>query len=148
MHGENSPHNLPPPRRAILLNEVRKAYLSRTIKTLVYLPHFLSWVILGGILVNILSTDGGLVNRMLVTVFDIDPISFLGEGNWFRFTLIASEVWKEFGYGTIVFPAALANINPPLYEAAEVDGASRWKQTLPITIASLVPTSHRREHQV
>lgn len=124
---------------AILLNEVRKAILSRTIQTLVYLPHFLSWVILGGILVNILSTDGGLVNRMLVTVFGIDPIFFLGEGNWFRFTVIASEVWKEFGYGTIVFLAALANINPSLYEAAEVDGASRWKQTLHITIPSLVP---------
>ncbi|RIX60406.1 sugar ABC transporter permease [Paenibacillus nanensis] len=123
---------------AILLNEVRKAFLSRTIQTLVYLPHFLSWVILGGILLNILSTDGGLVNRALGAI-GIDPIFFLGEGNWFRFTVIASEVWKEFGYGTIVFLAALANINPSLYEAAEVDGASRWKQTLHITIPSLIP---------
>lgn len=124
---------------AILLNEVRKAFLSRTIQTLVYLPHFLSWVILGGILLNILSTDGGLVNRALESIFGIKPIFFLGEGNWFRFTVIASEVWKEFGYGTIVFLAALANINPSLYEAAEVDGASRWKQTLHITIPSLIP---------
>lgn len=124
---------------AILLNEIRKAFISRTIQTLVYLPHFLSWVILGGILLNILSTDGGLVNRMLTSWFGIEPIFFLGDGNWFRFTVIASEVWKEFGYGTIVFLAALANINPSLYEAAEVDGASRWKQTLHITIPSLIP---------
>jgi len=124
---------------ALLLNEVRKAYISRTIQTLVYLPHFLSWVILGGILVDILSTDGGLVNRFLMSVFGIDPIPFLSSGNWFRFTVIVSEVWKEFGYGTIVFIAALANINPSLYEAAEVDGASRWKQTIYLTIPALLP---------
>lgn len=124
---------------ALLLNEIRKAFVSRTIQTLVYLPHFLSWVILGGILVDILSTDGGLINQFLGAVFGIDPIPFLSSGNWFRFTVVVSEVWKEFGYGTIVFIAALANINPSLYEAAEVDGASRWKQTLYITIPSLLP---------
>ncbi|MCR8657762.1 ABC transporter permease [Paenibacillus endoradicis] len=124
---------------AILLNEIRKVFISRTIQTLVYLPHFLSWVILGGILTDILSTDGGLINRMLVSIFNIDPIPFLSSGNWFRFTVVLSEIWKEFGYGTIVFIAALANINPSLYEASEVDGASRWKQTLYITIPSLLP---------
>lgn len=124
---------------ALMLNEVRKAVLSRTIQTLVYLPHFLSWVILGGILVQILSTDGGLVNRLLESLFGIGPIPFLSQGDWFRFTVVVSEVWKEFGYGTIVFIAALANINPSLYEAAEVDGASRWKQTWFITIPSLLP---------
>jgi len=124
---------------ALLLNEIRKAYLSRTIQTLVYLPHFLSWVILGGILVDILSTDGGLVNRFLMSMLGIDPVPFLSNGNWFRFTVVFSEVWKEFGYGTIVFIAALANINPSLYEAAEVDGASRWKQTIYITIPALLP---------
>jgi len=124
---------------ALLLNEIRKAYLSRTIQTLVYLPHFLSWVILGGILVDILSTDGGLINRFLMSLLGIDPVPFLSNGNWFRFTVVVSEVWKEFGYGTIVFIAALANINPSLYEAAEVDGASRWKQTIYITIPALLP---------
>ena len=123
---------------AILLNEVRQRFLNRSIQTLVYLPHFLSWVILGGILVNFLSTDGGFVNRILGVV-GIGPIFFLGDGDWFRFTVIVSEVWKEFGYSTIVFLAALANINPALYEAAEVDGASRWKQTRHITIPSLIP---------
>ncbi|WP_027092496.1 ABC transporter permease [Cohnella thermotolerans] len=124
---------------AILLNEVRARFLGRTIQTLVYLPHFLSWVILGGILVEFLSSDGGFVNRVLHELFGIKPIFFLGDGNWFRFTVVVSEVWKEFGYGTIVFLAALANINPSLYEAAEMDGASRWRQTLHITIPSLVP---------
>jgi len=124
---------------AILLNEVRVRFLGRTIQTLVYLPHFLSWVILGGILVEFLSSDGGFVNRVLHELFGIKPIFFLGEGDWFRFTVIVSEVWKEFGYGTIVFLAALANINPSLYEAAEMDGASRWKQTLHITVPSLIP---------
>ncbi|GIO16694.1 protein lplB [Cohnella xylanilytica] len=124
---------------AILLNEVRVRFLGRTIQTLVYLPHFLSWVILGGILVEFLSSDGGFVNRVLHELFGIPPIFFLGEGDWFRFTVIVSEVWKEFGYGTIVFLAALANINPSLYEAAEMDGASRWKQTLHITVPSLIP---------
>lgn len=123
---------------AILLNEVRKRFLNRMIQTFVYLPHFLSWVILGGILLNFLSTDGGFVNRMLGHV-GLGPVFFLGEGDWFRFTVVASEVWKEFGYSTIVFLAALAGINPSLYEAAEVDGASRWKQTRYITIPSLMP---------
>jgi putative aldouronate transport system permease protein len=123
---------------AILLNEVRQRFLNRSIQTLVYLPHFLSWVILGGILVNFLSTDGGFVNRVLGSI-GIGPIFFLGDGDWFRFTVVLSEVWKEFGYSTIVFLAALASINPSLYEAAEVDGASRWKQTLYITIPSLFP---------
>ncbi|MGG4142377.1 ABC transporter permease subunit [Paenibacillus algorifonticola] len=123
---------------ALFLNEVRKELFKRYVQTMVYLPHFLSWVILGGILIDILSSDGGFVNRILGMV-GIGPIFFLGEGNWFRFTVIVSEVWKEFGYGTIVFLAALSNINPSLYEAAEVDGASRWKQTLHITMPSMVP---------
>ncbi|EHS56816.1 ABC transporter permease subunit [Paenibacillus kribbensis] len=122
---------------AILLNEIRKVGLQRSIQTLVYLPHFLSWVILGGILVDLLSTDG-FMNRILGSL-GIQPIFFLGDNNWFRFTVIVSDIWKEFGYNTIVFLAALAGINPSLYEAAEMDGASRWRQTLHITVPSLIP---------
>jgi putative aldouronate transport system permease protein len=124
---------------AIFLNEIRKQLVKRFVQTLVYLPHFLSWVILGGILTDLLTTDGGLVNRLLTSIFGIEPIFFLGDGNWFRFTVIVSDVWKEFGFGTVVFLAALANINPSLYEAAEVDGASRLKQTLHITIPAMIP---------
>ncbi|CAH1194485.1 putative multiple-sugar transport system permease YteP [Paenibacillus auburnensis] len=122
---------------AIMLNEVRKLAVQRTIQTLVYLPHFLSWVILGGILLDLLSTDG-FVNQILGS-FGVQPIFFLGDNNWFRFTVILTDIWKEFGYNTIVFLAALAGINPSLYEAAEIDGANRWKQTRFITMPSLIP---------
>ncbi|MDQ8733110.1 ABC transporter permease subunit [Paenibacillus sp. LHD-38] len=124
---------------AILLNEIRKQLVKRFVQTLVYLPHFLSWVILGGILTDLLSTEGGLVNRLLTSAFGIQPVFFLGDGDWFRFTVILSDVWKEFGFGTVVFLAALANVNPSLYEAAEVDGANRWKQTIHITVPSMIP---------
>ncbi|KKD53569.1 MULTISPECIES: ABC transporter permease [Paenibacillus] len=122
---------------AIVLNEIRKVGLQRSIQTLVYLPHFLSWVILGGILIDLLATDG-FMNRILGSI-GIQPIFFLGDNNWFRFTVIVSDIWKEFGYNTIVFLAALAGINPSLYEASEMDGASRWRQTLHITVPSLIP---------
>ncbi|MCY9590288.1 sugar ABC transporter permease [Paenibacillus chitinolyticus] len=123
---------------ALLLNEVRKMALKRTIQTLVYLPHFLSWVTLSGILIDMLAQTG-LINQFLAAVFGIKPIFFLGDGNWFRFTIIFSDVWKEFGFNTIIFLAALSGINPSLYEAAEVDGAGRWKQTFYITIPALIP---------
>jgi len=123
---------------ALLLNEVRKMALKRTIQTFVYLPHFLSWVTLSGILIEILSQTG-LVNQFISNVLGMKPIFFLGDGAWFRFTIIFSDVWKEFGFNTIIFLAALSGINPSLYEAAEVDGATRWKQTMHITIPSIIP---------
>jgi len=123
---------------ALLLNEVRSSGFKRSVQTMVYLPHFLSWVILGGILLDMLSSDG-LVNQALGALFGIDPIFFLGDGNWFRFVVVVSDVWKEFGFGAIVFLAALSGINPSLYEAAEVDGANRWQQTLSITIPAMIP---------
>lgn len=123
---------------ALLLNEVRKMVFKRFVQTFVYLPHFLSWVILGGILLDMLSTDGGLVNQALGW-FGIEPIFFLGNGDWFRFTVIVSDVWKDFGFSTIIFLAALSGINPDFYEAALIDGANRWQQTLKITIPSLIP---------
>ncbi|WP_374121452.1 ABC transporter permease [Paenibacillus sp. LHD-117] len=123
---------------ALLLNEVRHMGFKRSIQTLVYLPHFLSWVTLGGILIDLLAQTG-IVNQLLSNLLGIKPIFFLGDGTWFRLTIIFSDVWKEFGFNTIIFLAALAGINPALYEAAEVDGASRLKQTLHITIPSLVP---------
>ncbi|MDQ0087134.1 putative aldouronate transport system permease protein [Paenibacillus anaericanus] len=123
---------------ALLLNEVRIMGLKRSIQTLVYLPHFLSWVTLSGILIDMLAQTG-LVNQFISGVFGIKPIFFLGDGNWFRFTIIVSDVWKEFGFNTIIFLAALSGINPALYEAAEVDGGGRFKQTMYITIPSLIP---------
>ncbi|MBO9606547.1 MAG: sugar ABC transporter permease [Paenibacillaceae bacterium] len=124
---------------ALLLNEIRRMAFKRLVQTLVYLPHFLSWVILGSILIDLLSPDGGLVNRILAGLFGVKPVFFLGDGDWFRFTAVVSHIWKEFGYSTIIYLASLAGINPSLYEAAEVDGASRWKQTLHITLPALLP---------
>lgn len=123
---------------ALLLNELRHMRLKKTVQTIVYLPHFLSWVILGGILTDMLSYSG-FINTLLERVFGIEPILFLGNGDWFRFVVIASDVWKEFGFSTIVFLAALAGVNPALYEAAELDGAARFKQTLYITLPAIAP---------
>ncbi|HZG76458.1 MAG TPA: ABC transporter permease subunit [Paenibacillus sp.] len=124
---------------ALLLNEVRKTGIKRSIQTLVYLPHFLSWVILGGILIDLLSIKGGLVNRMLVDGLGLQQIFFLGDGNWFRFVLVVSDIWKEFGFGMIIYLAAIAGVNPSLYEAAEVDGASRLRQTIHVTLPAMFP---------
>ncbi|WP_084543525.1 ABC transporter permease [Gracilibacillus kekensis] len=123
---------------ALLLNEIRKMVFKRTIQTMVYLPYFLSWVILGGILLDMLSPEGGLVNNFL-GFFGIDPIFFLGSNTWFRPTVIISDIWKEFGFSTIVYLATLAGINPSLYEAAEMDGATRKKQTWHITLPCMMP---------
>ncbi|MFD2611657.1 ABC transporter permease [Paenibacillus gansuensis] len=123
---------------ALLLNEVRIHFLKRSIQTLVYLPHFLSWVILGGILLDMLSIKYGIVNQILGEL-GIKPIYFLGHGDWFRFTLVVSDTWKEFGFSAIIYLAALAGVHPALYEAAEMDGANRMQQTLHVTIPSVLP---------
>ena len=123
---------------ALLLNEVRRTAFKRTFQTMIYLPHFLSWIILGGILLDILSPSSGLVNQALA-VFGIEPIFFLGDNRWFPYVLVGTDVWKDFGFGTIVYMAALTGINPSLYEAAEIDGANRWKQTLYVTLPGMLP---------
>ncbi|WP_026671750.1 ABC transporter permease [Alkalihalobacterium bogoriense] len=123
---------------ALLLNEMYKMVIKRTVQTIIYLPYFLSWVILGGILLDLLSPDGGLVNQV-IGFFGFDPIFFLGSNDWFRTTVIISDLWKETGFNTIVFLAAITAVNPSLYEAAVVDGANRWKQTLYITIPAMLP---------
>ncbi len=122
---------------ALLLNEVRKESFKRGIQTMIYLPHFLSWIILGGVLIDILSPTNGFVNDLLGW-FGIEPIYFLGSNNWFRVVLVTSDVWKEFGFNTIVYLAALTGINPSLYEAAIVDGANRWKQTFHVTLPGML----------
>ncbi|KRE96706.1 protein lplB [Paenibacillus sp. Soil766] len=131
-------HLIVPVIFALLLNEVISTAFKRTIQTIIYFPYFLSWVILGGILIDILSPSGGIVNQMLGLI-GIEPIFFLGNENWFPFTLVASDTWKEFGYSTIVYLAALTAIDQSLYEAAVVDGANRWKQTLHVTIPGMLP---------
>ncbi|ANS77016.1 protein lplB [Paenibacillus yonginensis] len=123
---------------ALLLNELRSELIKRGVQTLIYLPHFLSWVILGGIFIDILSPTTGIVNQLL-GLFGIEPIFFLGSNAWFPYTLVVTDVWKEFGFSTIVYLAALTSIDPSLYEAATMDGASRWKQTWHVTLPGMLP---------
>ncbi|RAP77431.1 ABC transporter permease [Paenibacillus montanisoli] len=122
---------------SLLLNEVRKVSAKRVFQTIIYLPYFLSWVILAGVMIDILSREG-IMNTFL-SLFNIGPISFLGDPKTFRWTMIVSEIWKSFGFGTVIFLAALTSIDPGLYESAIVDGAKRWKQTWYITIPSIMP---------
>nr|WP_258525642.1 sugar ABC transporter permease [Paenibacillus sp. YN15] len=124
---------------ALLLNEVRHMSYKRLIQTLAYLPHFLSWIIVAGILNNILSPSTGIVNEVLGW-FGLEPVFFLADPSWFRTVLVASDIWKEIGWGAIVYLAALAGIDPQLYEAATVDGANKWHQLRHITLPALLPT--------
>ncbi|RXZ80857.1 sugar ABC transporter permease [Paenibacillaceae bacterium] len=123
---------------ALLLNEIKRQAFKRTVQTVIYLPHFLSWVVLSGILLDVLSPSSGILNQALGAL-GIEPIYFLGSQTWFPFVMVGTDVWKEFGFGTIVYLAALTSINPMLYEAAVIDGASRWKQTLHITLPGMLP---------
>ncbi len=123
---------------SLLLNELGKEWFKRGIQSFIYLPHFLSWVLLGGILIDLLSPSSGLMNQFLGW-FGIKPIFFLADNGWFPFVIVFSDVWKEFGFSTIVYLAALTSINPSLYEAAIVDGANRWKQMWHITLPGMMP---------
>lgn len=121
---------------ALLLNEVAQNRFKRFFQTLVYLPNFMSWVILSGILIDILSPSSGILN-LAIQLFGLKPIYFLGNTTWFPITMVATDVWKSFGFGTVVYLAALTSIDPALYESAVIDGANRWKQTLHITLPGI-----------
>jgi putative aldouronate transport system permease protein len=123
---------------ALLLNEIMAKFVKRSIQTLIYLPHFLSWTILGGVLIDLLSPSVGIVNS-LIGFFGFKPIYFLGSNDWFPYVLVATNEWKEFGFSTIIYLAALTSINPSLYEAAIVDGAGRLRQTWHITLPGMRP---------
>jgi putative aldouronate transport system permease protein len=123
---------------AILLNEMRREFFKRTVQTLVYLPHFLSWVILSGILMDILSPSTGIVNQSLQWL-GFKPIFFMADNSWFPFTLVLTHEWKEFGFSSIIYLAAITSINPSLYEAAVIDGANRWKQMWHVTLPGMAP---------
>ncbi|MDF2936081.1 MAG: sugar transporter ATPase [Paenibacillaceae bacterium] len=121
---------------ALLLNEVPKQWFKRIVQTITYLPHFLSWVIVYGLMVSLLSPGDGLVN-MLLKENGFNPISFLTEPSWGRPVIIMSEVWKDIGWGAILYLAALAGIDPSLYEAARMDGASKWRQLWHVTLPGI-----------
>lgn len=122
---------------ALLLNEVRSMKFKRPVQTVLYLPHFLSWVIVGAIFINLLSIDGML--NMFLEHLGFQPVDFVTEPRYFYGILVSTGIWKEVGWGTIIYLAALAGINPNLYEAAMVDGAGRWRMMWYITLPSLMP---------
>ena len=123
---------------ALLLNECRHVKYKRIIQTTVYLPHFLSWVILAVMFSNVFSYTG--IVSQIAQMFGGEPTMFMISNSWFRKILIGGEIWKEFGYGAIVYVAAITGIDPTLYEAAGIDGAGRWKKMWYITLPSIVPT--------
>lgn len=123
---------------SLMLNEVRAMKFKKTVQTVIYAPYFLSWVIFGGILVTILSPSEGIINQ-IIQALGFEPVFFLGDAKIFPFTVIFTDVWKNFGMSTIVYLATLTGIDPGLYEAASIDGANRWKQILHISLPSMGP---------
>ena len=123
---------------SILLNELGGKFFKRTFQTIVYLPHFLSWVVLATVVTNMFSLDGPI--NSFLSLFGVESIQFLADNRWFRSVIVATDVWKEFGYNSVIYLAALLGIDPGLYEAASIDGAGRFKQILHITLPSLMPT--------
>ncbi|PKA45153.1 sugar ABC transporter permease (plasmid) [Rhizobium sullae] len=124
---------------ALMFNEVQSATARRWAQTVVYLPHFISVVIVAGIVINFLSPSTGVVN-LLVKSLGLEPVYFLTQPEWFRPVFIGSSIWKEAGFESIVYLAAIAGVSPTLYESARVDGASRWQMMWRITLPSILPT--------
>ena len=123
---------------AVLLNEIRARFFKKTFQTIVYLPHFLSWVVLATVITNMFSLEGPF--NAVIQAVGGSPIQFFFVFHWFRKVIVGTDVWKEFGYNSVVYLAALTSIDPGLYEAASIDGANRWKQTIHITLPALMPT--------
>lgn len=123
---------------ALLINEIRAFRFKRVVQSLSYLPHFVSWIVVVGFLDAFLSIDGGGANSLLRSL-GMQPIAFMGSETWFRPIFILSSMWKEVGWGTILYLAAISAINPVLYEAAVIDGAGRFAQMRYVTLPSIVP---------
>ena len=123
---------------ALLINEIRMNTYKKVFQTISYLPHFVSWVVVAGILSNLLSTDSGIVNG-IISKLGKDPIFFLGNKKYFRSILVVSAVWKDIGWGSIIYLAAVASILPSLYEAAIIDGANKIQRIWHITLPGILP---------
>jgi putative aldouronate transport system permease protein len=123
---------------ALLLNEMRALRFKKAVQTISYLPHFVSWVILGGLFIQFLSPSTGPINIVLKSI-GFKPIYFLADKNWFRPVLVLTSIWKGIGWGSIIYLASLSGIDPGLYEAADIDGAGRFRKIISITLPSLIP---------
>ncbi|TCZ78192.1 sugar ABC transporter permease [Paenibacillus albiflavus] len=124
---------------ALMLNEVRKRAFRNVVQSIIYMPHFISWVVVAGITYLLLGTQGGIVNEFIVKA-GWEPINFLTSSDWFRSLIVSQSIWKEAGWGTIIFLAALSGVDPQLYEASVMDGASRWRQIWHITLPAIRST--------
>ncbi|WP_273388059.1 ABC transporter permease [Cohnella zeiphila] len=124
---------------ALMLNEVRKHFFKRFVQTIIYIPHFISWVVVAGLTYTMLTTEGGIVNEALASL-GADKVNFLLSTDWFRTLITSQAIWKETGWGTIIFLAALAGVDQQLYEAARMDGASRWQQLWSVTFPAIRTT--------
>jgi putative aldouronate transport system permease protein len=124
---------------AILLNEVRRLFFKRLVQTIIYLPYFLSWVVIAGLVINLLSPSSGVVN-MLLQSLGAEPVNFLGQKQFFRSIIVLSDLWHGMGWNTIIFLAALTGVDPQLYEAAKMDGAGRFRQIFHITLPGIRST--------
>lgn len=124
---------------ALLLNELRLGLFKRVVQTVSYLPHFISTVIVVGILMMLLSPNNGVVNHALAQ-FGYTPINFMSEPKWFRTIYISSGIWQEFGWSSIIYIATISSIDPQQYEAAIIDGATRFKRVLYVTLPCMLPT--------
>ncbi|MBU3113335.1 ABC transporter permease [Clostridium lacusfryxellense] len=123
---------------SLLLNEIGSKITKKSVQTLVFLPHFLSWVIVGGIVIDTFSPSTGIINDIIKSL-GFDPIFFLGDAKWFPYTMVITDVWKGFGFGAIIYLAALTGIDHSLYESAMIDGAGRLKQTIHVTLPGIMP---------
>lgn len=122
---------------ALLLNEIKNVVFKRTVQTVVYLPHFVSWVVMGGILLDVFGVYGP-INGFLNSI-GLDSVAFFRSSKMFRSLAIGTDVWKEFGFNAVVYLAALTGISPSLYEAAAIDGAGRWKRMIHVTLPGIKP---------
>lgn len=125
---------------ALLINEVRSKIFKSMVQTISYLPYFVSWIVISGIMYNLLNYNYGIVNNILKG-FGIKPVQWYIKSEYWRSILVGTNIWKNVGYNTIIYLAVITGIDPTLYEAAIVDGANRWQQTLHITIPGLLPTA-------
>lgn len=121
---------------ALMLNEVRSKRFKSSIQTIIYFPYFISWIVFAAIMQDMLSPSDGILNRV-ISALGGQPIFFLGDNRYFQQTLIWTDVWKGFGYGTVVYLAAMTGIDPTLYEAAAIDGAGKWKQMIHVTLPGI-----------
>lgn len=124
---------------ALMLNEVKHPFFKRIIQSVTYLPHFVSWVVVAYIIEAFLSHSSGLFNHLLSSL-GMERIYFMGESEWFRPIVVLSSVWKEVGWGSIIYLAAISGLDPQLYDAAKVDGAGKWGQMWNVTLPGIIPT--------